>query len=154
MPVKKPRNPFTQKFLEFSEGEAKRITSELIESLRDDDGGNRFKFSDEDIGLLAFVLSDELVEFFWKSIELHIKNPDGMKMLNRISSRVAARKSAAKRSAGSTKQRFLKYAIEQNLRNPRLSKGAVAEMFARENPGVSVSTLRRYLAEIPTIRVD
>ena len=150
MKDKKPPNPFSGKFIEFCDEEAKRITSILVESLQEGEAGRNFKLSDDDIGLLAFVLSDELVHFFWNSMKLHIQDPDGMKTLNRISSRVAARKSAVKRSTGSTKQKFIEYAIKQNRRNPELSKGAIAEMFARENPGTSVTTLRRYLAAIPT----
>ena len=120
------------------------------ESLQEGEVRRDFKFSDDDIGLFAFVLSDELVHFFWNSMKLHIQDPDGMKTLNRISSRVAARKSAAKRSTGSTKQKFIEYAIKQNRRNPELSKVAIAEMFARANPGTSVTSLRRYLAAIST----
>lgn len=150
MKDKKPPSAFAGKFIEFCDEEAKRITSELIESLQEGEVRRDFNFSDHDVRLLAFVLSDELAHFFWHSIEAHIKDPDGVKRLNRITSRIAARKSAAKRSTGSTKQKFIEYAIKQNRRNPELSKGAVAEMFARENPGTSVTTLRRYLAAIPT----
>ena len=150
MKDKTPLSPFVGKFIEFCDEEAKRITTELIESLQEGDVRRDIKFSDDDIGLLAFVLSDELVHFFWNSMKLHIQDPDGVKRLNSITSKIAARKSAAKRSTGSTKQKFIEYAIKQNRRNSELSKGAIAEMFARENPGTSVTTLRRYLAAIPT----
>lgn len=150
MKDKKTPNPFTPKFISFCDDEANRITAILIESLQEGETRHDFNFSDYDARFLAFVLSDELMHFFWRSIEVHIKDPDGIKRLNRITSRIAARKSATKRSTGSTKQRFIEYAIKQNRRNPELSKGAIAEMFARENPGASVTTLRRYLAAIPT----
>ena len=150
MKDKKPPNAFAGKFIDFCDEHAKRITSELVESLQEREVRRDLKLTDDDIGLLAFVLSDELVHFFWNSMKLHITDPDGVKRLNSITSKIAARKSAAKRSSGSTKQKFIEYAIKQNRRNPGLSKGAVAEMFARENPGTSVTTLRRYLAAIPT----
>lgn len=149
MKDKTPPSPFVGKFIEFCDEEAKRITTELIESLQEGDVKRGLNFSDDDAHFLAFVLSGQLGLFFWRSIEAHVVDPDGLKKLNRITSRIAARKSAAKRSTGSTKQRFIEYAIKQNRRNPELSKGAVAEMFARENPGTSVTSLRRYLAAIP-----
>ena len=150
MKDKKPLNPFNRKFIDFCDEESKRIASQLVESLQEGEAGQDLKFSNDDIGFLAFLLSDELRRFFWRSMEAHIRDPDGIKRLTRITSAISARKSAAKRAKGSTKQKFIEYAIKQNRRNPELSKGAVAEMFARENPGTSVTTLRRYLAAIPT----
>lgn len=150
MKDKKPPNPFNRKFIEFCDEESKRIASQLVESLQQGEAGKDLKFSNDDIGFLAFLLSDELRLFFWRSMEAHVSDPDGIKKLTRITSAISARKSAAKRAKGSTKQKFIEYAIKQNRRNPELSKGAVAEMFARENPGTSVTTLRRYLAAIPT----
>ncbi|MBL8264127.1 MAG: hypothetical protein JNM58_17075 [Xanthomonadaceae bacterium] len=141
----KPISPFIRKFIGFCDAEAERITSELVKDL----ANRNVSLSKDDARFVAWALSDELAHFFWHAIKTHIDDPEGLKRLNRVSSKIAARKSAAKRFTGSTKRRFLEFALEQNRRNPTLSKGAVAEMFARENPGTSVSTLRRYLAAIP-----
>lgn len=148
MSEEKPINPFIRKFIGFCDQEAERITTDLIKDLETRES-LPMKFSKDDARFISWALSDELAHFFWHAIKAHIDDPDGLKRLNRISSKVAARKSATKRFTGSTKQRFLEFALEQNRRNPALSKGAVAEMFARDNPGASVTTLRRYLAAIP-----
>lgn len=150
MREKNSGNPFTPKFLKFCDSEAERIAAELIADFEKSETLSSLKFSKEDAHFMAFILSDELAHFFWNAIKAHIKDPDGLKRLTLISSKVAARKSATKRFTGSTKQRFIEFAFEQNRRNPTLSKGAIAEMFARDNPGTSVTTLRRYLAAIPT----
>ena len=149
MNEEKPINPFIPKFREFCDQEAERITADLIKDLETRESLPNLKFSKDDARFIAWVLTDELALFFWHAIKAHTDDPDGLKRLTRISSKVAARKSATKRFLGSTKQRFLEFALEQNRRNPALSKGAVAEMFARDNPGASVTTLRRYLAAIP-----
>ena len=150
MSDEEPINPFIRKFITFCDEEAKRITTDLIKDLEQRESLPNLKFSKHDARFITWALSDELAHFFWHAIKAHVDDPEGLKRLNRITSKIAARKSAAKRSTGSTKQKFIEYAIKQNRRNPELSKGAVAEMFARENPGTSVTTLRRYLAAIPT----
>ena len=149
MKDKKPQSPFVGKFIAFCDKEAERITQDLIADLENGESRQNLKFSDGDARFMAAALSDELAHFFWHAVKAHTDDPDGLKRFNRISSVIAARKSAAKRFTGSTKQRFIEFALEQNRRNPALSKGAVAEMFARDNPGASVTTLRRYLAAIP-----
>jgi hypothetical protein len=145
----KPINPFIRKFIAFCDEEAKRIATDLIKDLEQRESLPDLKFSKDDARFITWALSDELAHFFWHAIKAHIDDPEGLKRLNRISAKVAARKSATNRFMGSTKHRFLEFALEQNRRNPALSKGAVAEMFARDNPGASVTTLRRYLAAIP-----
>ncbi len=154
MKAKKPPSPFVGKFIDFCDKEAERITSELIADLENAEPHRNLKFSESDARFIAFALSDELAHFFWHAVKAHTDDPDGLKRFNRISSIIAARKSAAKRFMGSTKQRFIEFALEQNRRNPSLSKGAIAEMFARDNPGTSVTTLRRYLAAIPNAGED
>ncbi len=154
MKAKKPQSPFVGKFIDFCDKEAERITQELIADLESGESQQNLKFSEGDARFIAAALSDELAHFFWHAVKAHTDDPDGLKRFNRISSVIAARKSATKRFIGSTKQRFLEFALEQNRRNPALSKGAVAEMFARDNPGASVTTLRRYLAAIPTAGDD
>jgi hypothetical protein len=72
----------------------------------------------------------------------------------RISSshpKMAGKKSGEVRAANGQKKRFLDWAQATNAANPSLSKNDVAERYAKDHPGTSAATLRRYLSDIPTV---
>lgn len=74
--------------------------------------------------------------------------------LRRRLQREAGLKSGTARARRSKKRSFLDWALARNAGNPALSKNAVAEQYAKEHPGISVPSLRRYLADIPLQWVD
>lgn len=134
-----------RKFIAHCNQQAKEMARGLIETLYEE---GRVKKSDRE-GLIAFCLSDELVHFFYKTIPLFLADPRAAETLARVAAVRRGRNSGATRWNKSLKLRFLRWALAENQRNPGLSKNAIAERYARDNPGASVSTLRRYLASIP-----
>lgn len=98
---------------------------------------------------MAFRLIDELNFFFHDTIRMYTASETGTRYLTSIGTRIAGKKSGAKRSKTSAKEKFLDFAIEQNRRNRKLSKNQLADMYAKANPDTSVATLRRYLSDVP-----
>jgi hypothetical protein len=137
---------WSQKFVKFCDDSAAEMAKELLSEIDEVPQSERESF-------VAFILGDELMHFFHKAFALHLKDPAGGKWLDTIHAKRGGRASAIKRRKNSLKQKFLRWALAENARNPGLSKNAVAQRYADENPGSSPATLRRYLAEIP-IRGD
>lgn len=138
---------FSRKYVDHCDQKSKEILIELNKMLGTYEGD--FSLTDKQISLLQFHLVDQLMFFFSDTMRLHRSDPAGTKNLVSIGAHIAGKKSAKKRSAGSLKNRFLDFAVEQNQRNIKLSKNKIVAMFVQENPNASQSTLRRYLTEIP-----
>lgn len=143
-------SPSAKKFIAHCNQQAEKMARGLVEAVYEQ---GRVKQSERE-GLIAFCLSDELVHFFFNTLPLYLAEPETEKALARTVAARRGRNSGAIRWNSSLKLRFLRWALAENQRNPELSKNAIAERYARDNPGASAATLRRYLASIPTSGED
>lgn len=144
MTEEKSSTTFGRRIIDHCDAQATLIARHVIEVLNE----KGVKKSERE-RMIAFLLQDELVHFFSNTIRFYLNDPDGLKWLNRFPATRGGKISGAKRWNKSLKLHFLQWALAENRRNPELSKNAIAAKYARDNPNASVSTLRRYLAEIP-----
>lgn len=135
---------FAAKFTEHCNKAAHEIAKNMVKEIY-----SRSIKNSERESFIAFILSDELEQFFFDTLKLQMSDPDGAKWLNKLTAKRIGITSGAKRWNKSLKLKFLVWALAENARNPELSKNAIAERYAREHPGTSVATLRRYLSKIP-----
>lgn len=94
---------------------------------------------------LQCCINDGLME----AVALMSSHPEFHVLMESASARRAGLRSGQARWARSKKLKFLAWALSINRSSPHLSKNDVAERYARDNPGTSVTTLRRYLSELP-----
>lgn len=136
---------FARKFRERCESAAQEMTGRLLDE--------RPLTPDEE-GAFAFFLSDELAHFFFDSMKFCLTDEDGERWLKKVMATRRGKKSGDNRFEKSLKLKFLQWAIEEQARNPALSKNAIAKRYADEHPEVSAQTLRRYLTQIGPEGVD
>ena len=104
--------------------------------------------------ILRYALQDELPIFYLEALKFQLSESAGESYFHSIAAALSARKSAEARRRFSTKTKFFEWARTERARNPNLSKNALAAAYARENPGTSESTLRRYLSSPDESGVD
>ena len=121
--------------------------------LLEDMGADDLKTSDG-TNILTMLVEDHLFERVMQSARLAIGDTAVREAIARSKQRTAGERSGAVRAERGHKAHFLKWALDVNHANPSLSKNDVACRYAKENPGTSVATLRRYLASIPNASVD
>jgi len=123
--MSKEREPseFSRKFIQHCDERSAKIAKDLLEDLV------KVKKKDRE-GFIAFVLSDELVHFYHDALAFALKDTDGAKRFRSMIARRAGRASGEKRWNSSVKLTFIRWAIEENRRNPSLSKNAIANNYA------------------------
>lgn len=105
--------------------------------------------SAEGRGLLTLIMQDYALEVIREGVKVALRNRLVRDTISKAAHRAAGKRSGEIRGQRGHKHKFLEWALELNRTNPGISKNAVAARYAREHPGASVTTLRKYLSEIP-----
>ena len=152
MKVAAPTKRLGQRFQEVAQQGARAIAEDVLKLL-EEMGADDLK-TPSGTKLLTMLVEDRLFEGVTQGARVAIGDTAVREAIARSKQRTAGKRSGAVRAERGHKARFLKWALDVNHANPSLSKNDVAYRYAKENPGTSVATLRRYLASIPNASVD
>lgn len=134
--------PFTMRLKNHCALHAKNLAALIAEIV--DDPEIQQEERDE---IIAIALTDELTHFYINSMKFQLADPEGYAVILRVVQRQQGKRSGRSRVEGSAKYKFLSWAANELDRNPKLSKNGLAARYAKEHPGHSETTLRRYIAD-------
>ena len=143
------RRKLGQELKHLGEFEGQELAAVFQQLLREN--ARKYLLSKDGLSFLEFVLIDEATRILSEGMKLAVTAPVVRTSIGKAQQRAAGKKSGDARAKSGTKYRFLVWALELNKANPGLSKNDIAERYARLNPGTSVTTLRRYLADVRSV---